>query len=119
MQERKGKLVFLFFLESLGDGIPLVYEGNTKNDYTRFYMVQVKGLRKLQCENREASGKVFAELFSKSDLPAPAGAPKAFPSGEGGPPRRWMRRSLYTVCSRSRTKNALGYAEHPCGEKSN
>ena len=40
-------------------------------------MVQVKGLRKLHCENREASGKVFAELFPKSDLPRPQAPPTA------------------------------------------
>ena len=33
--------------------------------------LQAKGLRNLFGENREASGKVFAELFSKSDLPRP------------------------------------------------
>ena len=36
--------------------------------------LQAKGFRNLYGESREASRKVFAELFSKSDLLAPAGA---------------------------------------------
>jgi hypothetical protein len=39
--------------------------------------LQAKGVRDLYGENREASRKVFCgAFFQKSDLPAPAGAPR-------------------------------------------